>query len=109
MKIGNAADKPVGVAPTTLPTEAAKTAALPGGAGAPAAIGLPDASAKVEFSSTASTLMSTGASAEFDADKVGRIAQAIASAHMPVETPALYGDGHASERIAAVLAGVPGR
>jgi UDP-N-acetylglucosamine 2-epimerase len=42
-------------------------------------------------------------------DDPERIAQAIASARMPVERPALYGDGHASERIAAVLAGVPGR
>ena len=36
-------------------------------------------------------------------DDPERIAAAIAAAEMPSERPALYGDGHASERIAAVL------
>jgi UDP-N-acetylglucosamine 2-epimerase len=31
------------------------------------------------------------------------IAAAVAEAHMPAERPALYGDGHASERIAGAL------
>ena len=35
------------------------------------------------------------------------IAAAVASAHMPDERPQLYGDGHASERIAEVLASLP--
>jgi UDP-GlcNAc3NAcA epimerase len=35
------------------------------------------------------------------------IAAAVASAHMPDEPPQLYGDGHASERIAEVLASLP--
>ena len=34
------------------------------------------------------------------------IASAIAGARMPAERPMLYGDGHASERIAAVLGGL---
>ena len=37
----------------------------------------------------------------------GAIAAAVASAHMPDEPPQLYGDGHASERIAEVLASLP--
>jgi UDP-GlcNAc3NAcA epimerase len=36
-------------------------------------------------------------------DDPGRIAAAAAAAHMPAERPELYGDGHASERIAEVL------
>jgi UDP-N-acetylglucosamine 2-epimerase len=36
-------------------------------------------------------------------DDPERIAAAIAEARMPAERPELYGDGHASERIAAVL------
>jgi len=37
-------------------------------------------------------------------DDPDRIASALAGAHMPADRPALYGDGHASGRIAAVLA-----
>jgi UDP-N-acetylglucosamine 2-epimerase len=36
-------------------------------------------------------------------DDPDRIARALARAHMPVHRPRLYGDGHASERIARVL------
>ena len=36
-------------------------------------------------------------------DDPGRIATAVAEARMPEERPQLYGDGHASERIAEVL------
>jgi UDP-GlcNAc3NAcA epimerase len=42
-------------------------------------------------------------------DDPDRIASALADAQMPVERPALYGDGHASERIATILGGVGGR
>jgi len=79
MKIGNPADKPAPLAPggAAASEAAAKTAAQ--AAAAPAASPTaPDASAKVEISSTASTLLSSGSSAEFDADKVARISQAIA-------------------------------
>ena len=40
-------------------------------------------------------------------DDSDAIAAALASAHMPDERPQLYGDGHASERIAEVLASLP--
>ncbi|MDP9307244.1 MAG: UDP-N-acetyl glucosamine 2-epimerase, partial [Actinomycetota bacterium] len=36
-------------------------------------------------------------------DDPGRIASAVVEARMPDERPQLYGDGHASERIAEVL------
>jgi UDP-GlcNAc3NAcA epimerase len=38
-------------------------------------------------------------------DDPDRIAAAVAAARFPAHAPALYGDGHASERIAAALAG----
>jgi UDP-N-acetylglucosamine 2-epimerase len=44
----------------------------------------------------------TGANVLVD-DDPERIAAAITAAEMPSERPQLYGDGHASERIAAVL------
>lgn len=85
MKIGNPADKPLPVAPAAGPAATADAAAkagaatAPGGASAaPATPAMPDPSANVQLSSTASTLLSGGASAEFDADKVARISQAIA-------------------------------
>jgi UDP-GlcNAc3NAcA epimerase len=41
-------------------------------------------------------------------DDPDAIVEAAATASMPVERPPLYGDGHASERIAAALAGTIG-
>ena len=43
-----------------------------------------------------------GANVLVDADPEA-IAGAVAEARMPVDRPVLYGDGHASDRIAAVL------
>jgi UDP-GlcNAc3NAcA epimerase len=45
----------------------------------------------------------TGANTLVD-DDPARIGEALAAAHMPERRPVLYGDGHASERIAAVVA-----
>jgi negative regulator of flagellin synthesis FlgM len=73
MKIGNPADKP---APATVGNGA--PAAVNGTA--PAASAIPaqaDASAKIELSNTAATLLTGGATAEFDAEKVARISKAI--------------------------------
>ena len=44
-----------------------------------------------------------GANVLVDDDPVA-LAAAVAAAHMPGERPVLYGDGHASKRIAAILA-----
>lgn len=77
MKIGNPTDKPVVSTPAVAPAAAeapGKVAGQPTVVAAPTA---PDASATIALSTTASTLLSAGGSAEFDADKVARIAQAI--------------------------------
>ena len=84
MKIGSPADKPP-VAPAPADRGAtgqtAKAGAAPSGA---------EASAQVELSNAAASLMSTaGASAEFDAEKVSRIAQAIADGSFKVNPEAI--------------------
>src|SRR4029079_12349235 len=45
-----------------------------------------------------------GANVLVDADP-GRLAAAVAAARMPPDRPELYGDGHASERVAEALRG----
>jgi negative regulator of flagellin synthesis FlgM len=70
MKIGQPADKPV-----VAPVAAGRTAA--GAADVKTANGQPEASAQVELSKAAAAMLS-GTSADFDADKVARIQQAIA-------------------------------
>jgi negative regulator of flagellin synthesis FlgM len=73
MKIGNPADKPGSAAPVApVRNQPAETKAQED-----AAKSATDPSAKVELSNTASTLLEGGASGDFDADKVARIAQAI--------------------------------
>jgi negative regulator of flagellin synthesis FlgM len=74
MKIGHSADKPApinGAGSTSPAQEAAK--AQSGGA-IPATA---DPSASVALSSAASTLLDNESSADFDAEKVARISQAI--------------------------------
>ena len=74
MKIGNHADKHASAAAP------AAGQAAPGQAPAANASAIPvtaDASAKIELSSAASTLLASGTSAEFDAEKVARISKAI--------------------------------
>jgi len=88
MKIGNPADNPVALAQATgqaAAADAAKTQGAP--AAQPAAA--PDASAKVELSSTAATLLSRGASAEFDAEKVARLSKAIEDGTFKVDPEAI--------------------
>jgi len=72
MKIGHSADK---LAP---PATANGTPTANGHAAAASAIpAAADASAKIELSSTAATLLSGSGGAEFDAEKVARISKAI--------------------------------
>jgi negative regulator of flagellin synthesis FlgM len=84
MKIGNPADKPA-VAPLSTPAGAAAA----GAEAAKAQPAAPDASAKVALSSTAATLLTGATTAEFDADKVARISQAIADGSFKVNADAI--------------------
>jgi negative regulator of flagellin synthesis FlgM len=85
MKIGSPADKPP-VAPAatgrTASDDAPQKAAAPGSA---------EPSAQVEISNTAASLMAGvgGSDAEFDADKVNRISQAIAGGTFKVNAEAI--------------------
>ena len=74
MKIGNPADKPP---PSAVTNGHASATGAAHAAHARSGSAKADASATVELSPTASTLLSAGASAEFDAAKVARISQAI--------------------------------
>ena len=71
MKIGNPADKRDVKATGAAPAKAAESGV------APKAQITPDPSAKVQFSNSAASLLSGGTTADFDADKVARISQAI--------------------------------
>lgn len=71
MKIGPIENK----APVAPLGNEARPAAAP--AGPAAAAGTAEASAQVELSSAASSLLAGGVAGEFDAEKVARIAQAI--------------------------------
>jgi negative regulator of flagellin synthesis FlgM len=84
MKIGNPADKPAApVASNGAPAAANGTAAS---AAIPAQA---DASAKIELSTTASTLLTGGATAEFDAEKVARISKAIEDGSFKINPEAI--------------------
>jgi negative regulator of flagellin synthesis FlgM len=68
---------------------AAAAPATPATATTPATRAAPDPSATVELSSTASTLLSGGVDADFDADKVAQISQAIADGSFKVDPQAI--------------------
>ena len=75
MKIGNTADTP---APLATASQATNSTAADAAKAAAAAIpAQADASATIALSSAASTLLSGAGTAEFDAAKVARMAQAI--------------------------------
>ena len=87
MKIGSPADKP---APTAVTTHG--TPASGNHASATPASAIPaqaDASAKIELSSAASTLLSSGSTAEFDAEKVARISSAIDNGTFKIDPEAI--------------------
>lgn len=87
MKIGHLAEKPVAAGPTAA-VETAKGGHAQATA-APATAGAADPSATVALSNTAATLLSGGASGEFDAEKVARISAAIASGDFKINADAI--------------------
>jgi len=91
MKIGHHAEKP---APTPAASTAPATAngQAPAAEAAAAASAIPataDASAKIELSNTASTLLSSTSSPEFDAAKVDRISKAIENGTFKINPEAI--------------------
>ena len=87
MKIGHPAEKPA-----KTPGTGATPVATNGHAPAAPASAIPataDASAKIELSSTASTLLSSAATAEFDAEKVARISKAIGDGSFKINPEAI--------------------
>ena len=88
MKIGHPADKPAAAAAGTPAAAETAKAGQAQAAAAPAA-GAADPSATVALSSTAATLLSGGASGEFDAEKVARMSAAIASGNFKVNAEAI--------------------
>ena len=88
MKIGHSADKPLPAPAAGTPAAPAEAAKATAGVHATGAANV-DASATVALSSTASTLLSGGASGEFDADKVARIAGQIADGSFKVNPEAI--------------------
>jgi negative regulator of flagellin synthesis FlgM len=86
MKIGPAPEKPVSQAASPAEQAASENAkALAAGT----SVAVAATGTKVELSSTASTLLSTGASGEFDADKVARVSQAIDSGSFKINPEAI--------------------
>jgi negative regulator of flagellin synthesis FlgM len=88
MKIGHPADKPLPAPAAGAPAAAGEAAKATAGVAAGTAPTV-DASATVALSSTASTLLSSGGAGEFDAEKVSRIAGAIADGSFKINPEAI--------------------
>jgi negative regulator of flagellin synthesis FlgM len=86
MKIGQPADKPLPAPAAGTPAAADAAKPAVGRAAGSAAV---DASATVALSSAASTLLSTDAAGAFDAEKVARIAGAIADGSFKINPEAI--------------------
>jgi len=89
MKIGHPADTPAAAAAAGAPAAAETAKAGQAQATAAASTGAADPSATVALSSTAATLLSGGATGEFDAEKVARMSEAIASGNFKINAEAI--------------------
>jgi len=89
MKIGHPADKPLPAPAAGTPAAPAEAATKANAGVQPAAAAHVDASATVALSSTASSLLSGGSAAEFDADKVARISAQLADGSFKVNPEAI--------------------
>jgi negative regulator of flagellin synthesis FlgM len=83
MKIGQLDNSPKPAAPASRQTP------TPADSGAKTTAAAPEAGTKVELSAAASALAAQGSSADFDADKVARIAQAIRDGKFEVNAEAI--------------------
>ena len=89
MKIGHSAEKP---APPAAPAAVAATDGSTTSAVAAGTTAIPskaDASATIELSNTASTLLTGATTAEFDAEKVARISKAIEDGSFKINPEAI--------------------
>jgi negative regulator of flagellin synthesis FlgM len=89
MKIGNPADKPPPAAVTNGHASANGVAHAGAARSGAAKTHAADASATIELSNTAATLLTSGATAEFDAEKVSRISKAIGDGTFKVNPEAI--------------------
>ena len=92
MKIGTPAEKPAPAQAGQAATTASGTAASAASAASTTAAAIPaqaDASATIELSSAASSLLTSGTTPEFDAEKVARISKAIDDGSFKVNPEAI--------------------
>ena len=86
MKVGNSADKPAPVTVAGSPSPAQEAAKAQSANAIPVTA---DPSAKIELSDAAATLLDNPSSADFDADKVAQVSQAIADGSFKVDAEAI--------------------
>jgi len=82
MKVGNSSDKPAPVTVAGSPSPAQEAAKAQSANAIPATA---DPSAKIELSDAAATLLDNPSSADFDAEKVARISQAISDGSFKID------------------------
>jgi len=82
MKVGHSADKPAPITVAGSPSPAQESAKAQSASAIPVTA---DPSAKIELSDAAATLLGNPSSADFDAEKVARISQAISDGSFKID------------------------